>query len=281
MRRPLASVYALTTFFACPAAFAQPAGARPAAETETPLDDEPAEPLGPAQLDVLDELDELGPALPRATDRVIGAAPLRLSLLAWREEKVPSGRDQGLGLVLTFPLERLLAPSPLRPSDAPEPARLPSPPLPLRPSDDAPSPARLPSPPSPPSPTLPRPWQAFALEPDAAAPAAFERALGPASPPLAGGPPALPFVWPVALPAAVTSDALPLALPEALRVTPAQVRAVSEAALHAAGLAGPLDGRLDGLAARSRSSALLPELRVRATQSNDRALRLSYAEADP
>jgi hypothetical protein len=220
MYRPLASVYALATFFSCPAAFAQ---TKAAPSAERSHDDEPTD------VDALDALDDAGPALRRSTDRLTRTAPVRLSLLAWHQEAAPFVRDRGLGLVLTLPLERVLAPSPPLPPPPPPPAAM--------------------------------PYVSPVATPSATA--------------------ALPYLSPVATPSALVNETSPFVLPDALQVPPAQVRAITDAALHAAGLAGLLDGRLDGLSARSRSSALLPELRVRAMQSNDQALRLSYADADP
>ncbi|MCU0687071.1 MAG: hypothetical protein MUF34_33300 [Polyangiaceae bacterium] len=249
MCRPIASVYALATFFACPAAFAQ---TKAAPTIERSHDDEPAE---VDALDALDALDDAGPTLRRSTDRLTRTAPVRLSLLAWHQEAAPFVRDRGLGLVLTLPLERVIAPSPL-PPPPPPPAALPD----LSPAT-APSAAALPY-----------------LSPVATPSAAALPYLSPVAAPSAA---ALPYLSPVAAPSALVNETSPFVLPDALQVPPAQVRAITDAALHAAGLAGLLDGRLDGLSARSRSSALLPELRVRAMQSNDQALRLSYADADP
>lgn len=56
-------------------------------------------------------------------------------------------------------------------------------------------------------------------------------------------------------------------------------RACVAAALRAVGLAD--DARIDGMAARSRSSALLPELRLRAMRSVDESGRITLSEIDP
>jgi hypothetical protein len=59
----------------------------------------------------------------------------------------------------------------------------------------------------------------------------------------------------------------------------ALARACVGAALRALGLAD--DARLDGLAARARSSALLPELRIRAMRSIDETGRVTLSDVDP
>ncbi len=59
---------------------------------------------------------------------------------------------------------------------------------------------------------------------------------------------------------------------------PQLVRKVVQAALRARG-AGQTAERLDGLASRSRTSAALPELTLRALRSNDQTLRLSPTTA--
>ncbi len=222
MRRPLSSVPALLSLLACPAALAQ---SRPPPDAEA-LRDQEGEPVDP---------DDVAPALPRSTERT-RAAPVRLSLLAWQNDALPLARDRGLGLVLTLPLERVLAPAP---------------PLP--------------------PPERPGGFATADVLP-------FERALGPAA--RAPLPAPIALALPGAAPASFASEPAPGAF-AALQVPAPQVSALCDAALRAAGLGGRLDGRLDGLGARSRSSAVLPELRLRATQSNDQDLRLSYADADP
>ncbi len=57
-------------------------------------------------------------------------------------------------------------------------------------------------------------------------------------------------------------------------------RAAVRAAWRAAGLSGGL-GALDGMASRARSSAVLPDLRVRAGRSTDESLRLTPTATDP
>jgi len=69
-------------------------------------------------------------------------------------------------------------------------------------------------------------------------------------------------------------------LPIPVVVTPEVARDAVHAALRHAHLADP-DGRLDALASRARSSALLPELRLRATRLVDDAQNLSPTEYDP
>jgi hypothetical protein len=63
-------------------------------------------------------------------------------------------------------------------------------------------------------------------------------------------------------------------------LTPAVARAAVQAALERAKLVDP-DTRLDAIAARARSSALLPELRLRASRSVDEGQTLSPTEYDP
>jgi hypothetical protein len=63
-------------------------------------------------------------------------------------------------------------------------------------------------------------------------------------------------------------------------ITPSTARDAVAAALRAARLSDP-DARLDALASRARSSALLPELRIRATRLVDDAQNLSPTEYDP
>jgi uncharacterized protein DUF4912 len=223
MRNPLALTFAFFAFLLTPAAFAQ----SPPSDPEVLLERE-GEPVDP---------DDLAPALRRSTERGFSTPPVRLSLLAWHQEAFPFARDRGLGLVLTLPLEAMLAPSAraLRRREAVEPG----------------PPATLP----------------------------FERTLGPTSTeplPPATTPAAMSGTTP-----ASANEAAPGALPAALQVSAEELSVLSSAALRVAGLAAAVDGRLDGMAARARSSALLPELRLRATQSNDQALRLSYADADP
>jgi len=69
-------------------------------------------------------------------------------------------------------------------------------------------------------------------------------------------------------------------LPIPVVVTPEVARDAVGAALRHAHLADP-DTRLDALASRARSSALLPELRLRATRLVDDAQNLSPTEYDP
>lgn len=64
------------------------------------------------------------------------------------------------------------------------------------------------------------------------------------------------------------------------RVSPLLVRAVVRATLRAAG-ARATERRLDGLAARSRYSALLPEVRLRGARGLDYSRRLAPTQDDP
>jgi hypothetical protein len=68
--------------------------------------------------------------------------------------------------------------------------------------------------------------------------------------------------------------------PSELPVNPAVARAAVQAALQRARLLDP-DARIDALASRARSSALLPELRVRASRTVDEGQTLSPTEYDP
>ena len=68
-------------------------------------------------------------------------------------------------------------------------------------------------------------------------------------------------------------------LPIPVVVTPQIARAAVNAALRSAHLEAP-EQRLDALASRARASALLPELRVRATRLVDEAQNLSPTEYD-
>jgi hypothetical protein len=68
--------------------------------------------------------------------------------------------------------------------------------------------------------------------------------------------------------------------PRKLEVTTAAARAAVQAALQRAKLVDP-DTRIDALASRARSSALLPELRLRASRSVDEGQTLSPTEYDP
>jgi hypothetical protein len=68
--------------------------------------------------------------------------------------------------------------------------------------------------------------------------------------------------------------------PLVLRVTPAAARAAVRAALRQARL-HDAEARIDSLASRAQSSALLPELRLRATRLLDEAESLSPTEYDP
>jgi hypothetical protein len=72
----------------------------------------------------------------------------------------------------------------------------------------------------------------------------------------------------------------PEAPPLVLQVTPAAARAAVRAALRQARL-HDAEARIDSLASRARSSALLPELRLRATRLLDEAESLSPTEYDP
>lgn len=68
--------------------------------------------------------------------------------------------------------------------------------------------------------------------------------------------------------------------PGELPVNPVVARAAVQAALQRARLLDP-DVRIDALASRARSSALLPELRVRASRTVDEGQTLSPTEYDP
>lgn len=63
-------------------------------------------------------------------------------------------------------------------------------------------------------------------------------------------------------------------------VTPAFAQAAVRAALRAAGRSRA-DARYDSLASRARTSAALPELRLRAARTTDESLRLAPTTADP
>lgn len=63
-------------------------------------------------------------------------------------------------------------------------------------------------------------------------------------------------------------------------LTPIYVREAVHAALSAQGIAAAL-GRLDSLASRARTSATLPEIRVRAGRDVDQSLRLTPTSDDP
>jgi hypothetical protein len=65
-----------------------------------------------------------------------------------------------------------------------------------------------------------------------------------------------------------------------IRLSPALARGAVRAALRAAGH-GPSKRRLDELAARAKSSALLPELRLRGARTTDESLRLTPTTSDP
>jgi hypothetical protein len=246
MCRPLAFFFALALLFVCPAALGQ---TKPPPDAETWLDRE-GEPADP---------DDLAPALRRSTDRVFARGPIQLSLLAWHQDVLPFARDRGLGVVLTLPLERVLA-RPLPPLPPPGPAAAPLASMPLEGGVGQ---------------------TAVPFEP-AFGPAAtpFEPTLGPAAhTPLP--PPTSPEGAPRPTPAAFSSDPMPGQVLAALQISAEQMKTLSNATLRAAGLSGAVDDRLDGLSSRARTSALLPELRLRAVQSNDQALRLSYADTDP
>jgi hypothetical protein len=294
MRRRSAPFQAIAPFLLCATAFGQPKSP-PDAETWREDEGELVDP------------DELVPPLPRSTERLV-RSPWRLSLVAWHQYSTALALNQGVGLVVSLPFERTVArPAPGYGSGAPDgasrppivdaaPEALPTS-APARPS--APSTVRAP-PPTPPTGLAP-----FALRPAAlTAPSLDGRERGETTPyplGLAAGPetgsftPALgpegravptPFAGVAAASAAVRPGGLAADLPAddavaALYISPAQTRSLAEAALRGAGLARSADGRLDGLASRARSSAVLPELRLRGVQSNDRALRLSYTEADP
>jgi hypothetical protein len=70
----------------------------------------------------------------------------------------------------------------------------------------------------------------------------------------------------------------PLPLP--VRITPDAARAAVDAALRHARLVDP-EARIDAIVARARSSALLPELRLRISRLVDEAENLAPAEYDP
>lgn len=79
-------------------------------------------------------------------------------------------------------------------------------------------------------------------------------------------------------PAASGEKLAPIRLP--VEVSPAVARGAVQAALERAKLVDP-DARIDAIAARARSSALLPELRVRASRTVDDGQALSPTEYDP
>ncbi|HEU4411685.1 MAG TPA: DUF4912 domain-containing protein [Polyangiaceae bacterium] len=316
MRQLLALPLALLALLACPPAFAQPKPP-PAAETHLDLEGEPVDPddlapalrrstergltrAAPVQLSLLAWHQE---ALPLARDRGFGLVltlPLERLLGPPPPPPPPLGPSAaGPASPAAPPPEPALGPAappatPLRPAAPFQPAALaaapfqPAAPL-LQPAALAAAPLLQPA--ALPATPLPQPAALAAaplLQPAALAaaplpqPAAlpFERARGPAArPALPPGP--APADAPGPAPAAFSGDPAHGAAPAALRVSPEQMSALSHAALRAAGLAGGVDARLDGIAARARASALLPELRLRALQNNDQALRLSYADADP
>lgn len=108
-----------------------------------------------------------------------------------------------------------------------------------------------------------------------------------ASPPPAEPPPALKppprakadSSPPAKLPP-VPQSAAPLPLRIPVVVTPDAARAAVDAALKRAHLADP-DAHLDALALRARTSAALPELRLRVLRSVDQGQTLSPTEYDP
>ena len=112
----------------------------------------------------------------------------------------------------------------------------------------------------------------------AAAPGALAGRAARSSP---RGAPKRPQPEPEAAPAAAPpAEARGAAPPRPVVVTPALARAAVRAALRHARVADP-DARVDALASRARSSALLPELRLRATRLVDEAESLSPTEYDP
>lgn len=70
----------------------------------------------------------------------------------------------------------------------------------------------------------------------------------------------------------------PLRIP--VRVTPLVARGAVDAALHTARLVDP-DAHVDAIAARARTSAMLPELRLRASRTADEGQSLSPTSYDP
>lgn len=261
MCRPLAFFFALALLFVCPTALGQPkpppdaeTQPKPPPDAETWLDRE-GEPPDP---------DDLAPALRRSTDRIFARGPIQLSLLAWHQDVLPFARDRGLGVVLTLPLERVLARPlpPLPPPVAATPTSVPFEPgfgqtgVPFEPAFGQP-------------------------------PTPFEPAFGPAATPTLGPaaraplPPTSPEGAPRPTLVAFSSESVPGQVLAALQISAEQMKTLSNATLRAAGLSGVVDDRLDSLSSRARTSAFLPELRLRAVQSNDQALRLSYADTDP
>jgi hypothetical protein len=81
-------------------------------------------------------------------------------------------------------------------------------------------------------------------------------------------------------PAPLPERAIEAPLPRPVVVTPDVARAAVKAALRHGRLLDA-DARLDALASRAKSSALLPELRLRATRLVDEAESLSPTEYDP
>ncbi|WP_437731927.1 hypothetical protein [Sorangium sp. So ce1335] len=103
------------------------------------------------------------------------------------------------------------------------------------------------------------------------------------APPAPGAPraapaPELPEAPPAPPPAQPAQAEPPLPLP--VRVTPATAREAVEAALRQARLVDP-GARIDALAARARTSSLLPELRLRVSRLVDEAENLAPTEYDP
>lgn len=104
----------------------------------------------------------------------------------------------------------------------------------------------------------------------------------------AAAPAKLEAASPAPLPVTTTAEQAPATPPAkeqaspSIRtlVTPSVARAAVAAALEEAHLTEPF-GRLDRLASRARTSALLPELRLRVTRLVDEAQALSPTEYDP
>jgi hypothetical protein len=85
---------------------------------------------------------------------------------------------------------------------------------------------------------------------------------------------------PPKLPPTAPSALVPVALRIPVVVTPRAARDAVEAALRRAKLGDP-EARIDAMASRVRSSAALPELRVRALRSVDQGQALAPTEYDP
>jgi hypothetical protein len=90
--------------------------------------------------------------------------------------------------------------------------------------------------------------------------------------------PEAPALAPEPTKAAAVAPTTPLRIP--IQVTPLVARGAVDAALRKARLVNP-DAQVDALAARARTAALLPELRLRASRTADEGQSLSPTSYDP